>query len=176
MPALAPRQARSRRFWSRLPTSAASGTSSQATEALTRFADAAVRAAVAFLLRKHARAGLLALDRGRAPILRAARASSCWRSASMARANSTIRATSTSSSSTTPRRRRFLQGTEPGPLFVRLTKALARLLQERTGDGYVLRVDLRLRPDPGLDPGRALDCQRLSPITRRSARTGSAPR
>ena len=33
-----------------------------ATEALTRFADAAVRAALAFLLRKHARAGLLALD------------------------------------------------------------------------------------------------------------------
>ena len=32
------------------------------TEALTRFADAAVRAALAFLLRKHARAGLLALD------------------------------------------------------------------------------------------------------------------
>src|SRR3984957_6960588 len=33
-----------------------------ATEALTRFADAAVRAALAFLVRKHARAGLLALD------------------------------------------------------------------------------------------------------------------
>src|ERR1700689_4428239 len=32
------------------------------TEALTCFADAAVRAALAFLLRKHARAGLLALD------------------------------------------------------------------------------------------------------------------
>ena len=38
---------------------------------------------------------------------------------------------------------------EPGPLFVRITKSLSRLLQERTGDGYVLRVDLRLRPDPG---------------------------
>src|SRR5277367_1931594 len=33
-----------------------------ATEALTRFADVAVRAALAFLVRKHARAGLLALD------------------------------------------------------------------------------------------------------------------
>ena len=32
---------------------------------------------------------------------------------------------------------------------VRLVKALARLLQEPTEDGYVLRVDLRLRPDPG---------------------------
>jgi glutamate-ammonia-ligase adenylyltransferase len=40
-------------------------------------------------------------------------------------------------------------GVEPGPLFVGLTKRLVRLLQERTSDGYVLRVDLRLRPDPG---------------------------
>ncbi|HKS17960.1 MAG TPA: bifunctional [glutamine synthetase] adenylyltransferase/[glutamine synthetase]-adenylyl-L-tyrosine phosphorylase [Bradyrhizobium sp.] len=37
---------------------------------------------------------------------------------------------------------------EPYPFFVRITQALARLLQQRTGDGYVFRVDLRLRPDP----------------------------
>ncbi|WOJ89245.1 bifunctional [glutamine synthetase] adenylyltransferase/[glutamine synthetase]-adenylyl-L-tyrosine phosphorylase [Methylocapsa polymorpha] len=37
----------------------------------------------------------------------------------------------------------------PATLFVRITKKLVRLLQERTGDSYVLRVDLRLRPDPG---------------------------
>ena len=30
-------------------------------------------------------------------------------------------------------------GAEPGPLFVRSTRALTRLLQERTGEGYVLR-------------------------------------
>jgi glutamate-ammonia-ligase adenylyltransferase len=36
--------------------------------------------------------------------------------------------------------------------FVRLTQGLARLLQEPTADGYVLRVDLRLRPDPGATP------------------------
>ncbi len=29
---------------------------------------------------------------------------------------------------------------------------MARLLQERTGDGYVHRVDYRLRPDPGSTP------------------------
>ena len=40
-------------------------------------------------------------------------------------------------------------GIDAAPLFVRLTKTLTRLLNERTGDGYVLRVDLRLRPDPG---------------------------
>jgi len=37
---------------------------------------------------------------------------------------------------------------EPQPFFVRLTQGMARLLQQRTADGYVFRVDLRLRPDP----------------------------
>src|ERR1700694_1951922 len=37
---------------------------------------------------------------------------------------------------------------EPQPFFVRVTQALARILQQRSGDGYVFRVDLRLRPDP----------------------------
>ncbi len=37
---------------------------------------------------------------------------------------------------------------EPQPFFVRVTQAMARLLQQRTGEGYVFRVDLRLRPDP----------------------------
>lgn len=48
-----------------------------------------------------------------------------------------------------PERPRLAANVEPGPFYVRLTKALARILSERTGDGYVLRVDLRLRPDPG---------------------------
>jgi len=37
---------------------------------------------------------------------------------------------------------------EAGALYIRLTRNLVRLLQERTADGYVFRVDLRLRPDP----------------------------
>jgi glutamate-ammonia-ligase adenylyltransferase len=37
---------------------------------------------------------------------------------------------------------------EPQPFFVRVTQAMTRLLQQRNGDGYVFRVDLRLRPDP----------------------------
>lgn len=41
------------------------------------------------------------------------------------------------------------EGLEPSPFFVRLTQGMAKILQERTGDGYVFRVDLRLRPDPG---------------------------
>ena len=38
--------------------------------------------------------------------------------------------------------------TGPSAHFVRITRGLVKLLQERTGDGYVFRVDLRLRPDP----------------------------
>ena len=35
---------------------------------------------------------------------------------------------------------------------VRFTKTLVRLLQDFTADGYVFRVDLRLRPDPAATP------------------------
>jgi glutamate-ammonia-ligase adenylyltransferase len=42
----------------------------------------------------------------------------------------------------------IVPGTEIGSLYVRLTRRLVRLLQERTADGYVFRTDLRLRPDP----------------------------
>ena len=44
---------------------------------------------------------------------------------------------------------RVKPGLEPLAFFVRMTRDLVRLLQERTGDGYVFRTDLRLRPDPG---------------------------
>lgn len=36
--------------------------------------------------------------------------------------------------------------------FVRLTRRLVRILQDRTEHGYVFRTDLRLRPDPGSTP------------------------
>jgi glutamate-ammonia-ligase adenylyltransferase len=37
---------------------------------------------------------------------------------------------------------------EPAPFFIGLTRDLIKILQSRTSDGYVFRVDLRLRPDP----------------------------
>lgn len=40
----------------------------------------------------------------------------------------------------------------PQQYFPKLTRELSRILQERTGDGYVFRVDLRLRPDPASTP------------------------
>src|SRR5260221_12270832 len=42
----------------------------------------------------------------------------------------------------------LVPGIEATALFVRITRGLVKLLQERTADGYVFRVDLRLRPDP----------------------------
>src|ERR1700733_2848822 len=143
------------------------------TVALTRFADAAVRAALAFLLRKHARAGLLVLDVDAADI------ESDSGLVVLALGKHGARELNYSSDIDLivlfdPTATSIPEGTEPGPLFVRLTKALARLLQERTGEGYVLRVDLRLRPDPASTPV----ARRQAPIniTRRSARTGSARR
>ena len=38
---------------------------------------------------------------------------------------------------------------EPALFYIRIARGLVKLLQERTVDGYVFRVDLRLRPDPG---------------------------
>ncbi len=46
-------------------------------------------------------------------------------------------------------RSRFADGQDASSVFVRLTRDLVRMLQERTADGYVFRTDLRLRPDPG---------------------------
>ena len=44
---------------------------------------------------------------------------------------------------------------------LRLTQHIVKLLQERSGEGYVLRVDLRLRPDPGSTaPAVSLDAAR----------------
>ena len=43
-------------------------------------------------------------------------------------------------------------GTEPDSVAIRLTERLAGLLQARTVEGYVFRVDLRLRPDPSSTP------------------------
>jgi [glutamine synthetase] adenylyltransferase / [glutamine synthetase]-adenylyl-L-tyrosine phosphorylase len=121
------------------------------TEALTRFADAAVGAALDFLLRKHARAGLLALDADAANI------DSGSGLVVLALGKHGARELNYSSDIDLivlfdPAATSIPQGVEPGPLFVRLTKGLARLLQERTGEGYVLRVDLRLRPDPASTP------------------------
>jgi len=123
----------------------------QATEALTRFADAAVRAAVAFLLRQAARAQVLTLDPDAAAIEDG--------SGIVALALGKHGARELNYSSDVdlivlydPAAASIPPGTAPAPLFAKLTRGLVRLMAERTSDGYVLRVDLRLRPDPASTP------------------------
>ncbi len=48
-----------------------------------------------------------------------------------------------------PQRIALRENIEAVPFFVRLVQKLVKIIQERTPDGYVFRVDLRLRPDPG---------------------------
>lgn len=123
----------------------------QATEALTCFADAAVGAAVNFLLRKHARADLLTRDPDAPDIADGSGL------VVLALGKHGARELNYSSDVDLivlydPASPSIPEGVEPGPMFARLTRALARLLQERTSEGYVLRVDLRLRPDPASTP------------------------
>ncbi|MFV0298112.1 MAG: bifunctional [glutamine synthetase] adenylyltransferase/[glutamine synthetase]-adenylyl-L-tyrosine phosphorylase, partial [Hyphomicrobiaceae bacterium] len=48
-----------------------------------------------------------------------------------------------------PEKSRLKPGRELPMFFIRMTRDLVKLMQERTADGYVFRTDLRLRPDPG---------------------------
>ena len=48
-----------------------------------------------------------------------------------------------------PARANVREGLDVQTFFVRLTRDLVRLMDERTADGYVFRTDLRLRPDAG---------------------------
>ncbi len=123
----------------------------EATEALTLFADAAVGSALSFLLRQSARMGRLALDPDAADpqtgsgVVVLALGKHGARELNYSSDVDLIVLYDAAAAS-------IPKGVEPAPLFVRLTKALARLLQECTSDGYVVRVDLRLRPDPASTP------------------------
>jgi glutamate-ammonia-ligase adenylyltransferase len=124
----------------------------EATAALTRFADAAVAAALEFCVRGAAREGRLKLDSGAKKCVAAQ--SGLFVLALGKHGAFELNYSSDvdlvvfydSASPAIP------EGVAHAPLYVRIVKALARLLQERTRDGYVLRVDLRLRPDPGATP------------------------
>lgn len=118
-----------------------------ATRALTAYADAAVSNSVRYLLRSAAAAGRLALVDASDPEM------DCGY-VILALGKHGARELNYSSDVDLvaffdPDSKIIQEEDEPGPIFVRMTKALARLLQEHTGDGYALRVDLRLRPDPG---------------------------
>ncbi len=117
------------------------------TNALTAFADAAVGAAVDLLLRDAAAAGKIVLADPSRP-----GKGSGWIVLGMGKYgagelnySSDIDLIVLFDEAVAP----IPAGEEAQALFVRLTKRLVAILQERTADGYVFRTDLRLRPDPG---------------------------
>ncbi len=119
----------------------------QVTMGLTRFADRVVSAALRVLLREAHRAGKLRLPDLDHPetgcgivILALGKQGSCELNYS---SDIDIVAFFDPASPGLP------ETAAPAPIFVRLIQNLARMLQERTAEGYGLRVDLRLRPDPG---------------------------
>jgi [glutamine synthetase] adenylyltransferase / [glutamine synthetase]-adenylyl-L-tyrosine phosphorylase len=116
------------------------------TEALTEVSDAAVAAALRHLLRQAVRAGKLAPQDPADP------EKGCGL---FVLAMGKMGAFELNYSSDIdliiffePQTAALRPGIEAGPLFVRLTRELIRLLQHRTEHGYVFRVDVRLRPDP----------------------------
>ena len=116
------------------------------TAALTDVAETALRAAVRFLLREAARREKLKLAGANDP-----EAGSGYIVLAMGKLgghelnySSDIDLMVFFARGTT----RLASGVEPGQFYVRLTRDLVKILQERTPDGYVFRVDLRLRPDP----------------------------
>lgn len=51
-----------------------------------------------------------------------------------------------------PERLPFAGEEPPRQILVKMTQQLATIIEQRTGDGYVFRMDLRLRPDPFSTP------------------------
>ncbi len=122
----------------------------QVTSALTRFADAAVQAALAAAAAGEVERGrlLAPTDDKRGPVPGLFVLALGKHGAHELNYSSDIDI----SVFYEPERLPLAEGVDPGEAMVRLTKAMAALLHERTADGYVFRVDLRLRPDPSSTP------------------------
>jgi glutamate-ammonia-ligase adenylyltransferase len=122
----------------------------QVTGALTLFADAAVATALAEVARREAEAGRLRAEPGDAagPIPGLFCIAMGKYGAFELNYSSDIDFSVFYEPSILP----LAEGVEPAVFAAGATRALAELLQARTADGYVFRVDLRLRPDPSLTP------------------------
>ncbi|MDX1712035.1 MAG: bifunctional [glutamine synthetase] adenylyltransferase/[glutamine synthetase]-adenylyl-L-tyrosine phosphorylase, partial [Rhodovibrionaceae bacterium] len=118
--------------------------------ALSAFADAAIGAALSFLLKRAAERGELELADTEAP------EKDCGLTIlGMGK----LGAKELNYSSDVdliviydPDKAKYLHDRGPQEGYSRMTRALIRLLEERTRDGYVFRMDLRLRPDPSAMP------------------------
>ncbi len=118
----------------------------QVTGALARFADAALHAAVALVARDEVERGrLVAVPDGPAgPIPGLMIIAMGKHGAFELNYSSDIDITFFYE----PERLPLAEGVEPGDEAVRIAQGVSRAMQDRTADGYVFRVDLRLRPDP----------------------------
>jgi glutamate-ammonia-ligase adenylyltransferase len=118
----------------------------RATHALTDLADTAVDAAVRFALSEAARAGKLKPEDAANPQIG---------SGYIVLAMGKMGGFELNYSSDIdlivffdPDSKALPEDAEAAKTFVRITQRVVKLLQEHTGDGYVFRTDLRLRPDP----------------------------
>ena len=119
----------------------------EVTDALSRFAEAAVGSAVRFILHQAAETGEIEV-----PVLASPDEGSGWIVLGMGKFGAGELNYSSDIDLIVlydPAVTRLPGGGEPARFFVKLTRRLIHILQERTADAYVFRTDLRLRPDPG---------------------------
>jgi glutamate-ammonia-ligase adenylyltransferase len=122
------------------------------TSALTRFADAALRAALAIAARAEVARGRLAASDGAAGPVPGL---FCLAMGKYGAFELNYSSDIDFSIFYEPLALPLAEGVEPQAFAIRLTQTVAELLQARTADGYVFRVDLRLRPDPAATPPAA---------------------
>jgi [glutamine synthetase] adenylyltransferase / [glutamine synthetase]-adenylyl-L-tyrosine phosphorylase len=122
----------------------------QVTGALTRFADAALQSALASAAGAEVEAGRLTRlgqgDEGPVP---------GWFCIAMGKQGAFELNYSSDIDVSVffePERMPLADGVEPQAFAVRLVQRVSDLMQARTADGYVFRMDLRLRPDPSSTP------------------------
>jgi len=122
----------------------------QVTGALTRFADAVLRAGLAQAVRQEVDRGALTHigdgEGGPAPGL------FCVAMGKHGAFELNYSSDIDFSIFYAPEKLPVADGHEPQAVAVRIANHLGRVLQERTADGYVFRIDLRLRPDPSSTP------------------------
>ena len=118
--------------------------------ALSTYADESIAVATCHVLRKHAKAGRLAIPDDGSP-----ETGSGYVILGLGK----LGARELNYSSDVdlivlydPERTAFEDKEVLGPAYVQATRDLVKILEERTADGYVHRTDLRLRPDPGTTP------------------------
>ncbi len=128
----------------------ATWTLEQVTNSLSDFAEAALSATVAHLLRKAATAGIFALTDPDRPEREAG-----FFMLGMGKLGARELNYSSDIDLMALYDRDWVRGHDDEKIhagFVRLVRDLVQIFEDRTAEGYVFRTDLRLRPDPGLTP------------------------